>query len=101
MGVHTINCSGESIERPLEDPRPVWLCHGSSITHVGPIAASPSCTWVSLCSRLANVRLINLGFGGECYLDQAVARVIRDTKCDCITLKVGINIQAAAAMTER
>lgn len=42
-----------------------------------------------------------MGFGGECFLDQAVARVIRDAACDCLVLKVGINIQTMSAFTAR
>ena len=38
---------------------------------------------------------------GECYLDPSVARVIRDTACDCITLKVGINPLCVAAFNRR
>jgi len=100
LDVHSVD-AGEPIERPLSDPRPVWVCYGSSICHGGPTQASPSGTWPCLCSRLANVRVVNLGFGGQCFLDQGVARAIRDMPCDCISLKVGINIQCLGAFTAR
>lgn len=34
-------------------------------------------------------------------MDQSVARVIRDTPCDCITLKLGVNVQTTAALSLR
>lgn len=100
LDVHAVD-TGDAIERPLSDSRPVWICYGSSICHGGPTQASPSGTWPCLCSRLANVRVVNLGFGGQCFLDQGVARAIRDMPCDCISLKVGINIQCLGAFTAR
>lgn len=99
--VHSADCYGEQIERPLADSRPIWLCHGSSITHGGPVACTPSSSWPAVCARLANLRLVNLGFGAECYLDQAVARAIRDASCDCISLKIGINIFHMTGLTAR
>jgi hypothetical protein len=38
------------------------------------------------------VDLINLGFGGNALLDPFVARTIRDTPADLISLKIGINL---------
>ena len=36
--------------------------------------------------------LVNLGFGGSALLDPFVARVIRETPADLISLKIGINL---------
>lgn len=71
--------------------RKVWLHHGSSISH-GSDAASPSTTWTALAAASMGVELINLGFGGSALLDPFVARVMRDTPADMISVKIGINL---------
>jgi lysophospholipase L1-like esterase len=77
---------------PIGDTgRKVWLHHGSSISH-GSDAASPTTTWPALAAARGGVELINLGFGGSALLDPFVARVIRDTPADMISLKIGINL---------
>ncbi|MFD8568464.1 GDSL-type esterase/lipase family protein [Streptomyces sp. NPDC059639] len=80
--------------------RPVWLHHGSSISH-GSDAASPSATWPALAASLGGVELINLGFGGSALLDPFTARAMRDTPADLISVKLGINIVNADAMRMR
>jgi lysophospholipase L1-like esterase len=77
---------------PIPDRgRKTWLHHGSSISH-GSDAASPTCIWPALAAARGGVELINLGFGGSALLDPFVARVIRDTPADMISLKLGINL---------
>jgi hypothetical protein len=76
---------------PLRTTGRVWLHHGSSISH-GSDAASPTTTWAALAAAESGVELINLGFGGSALLDPFVARAIRDTPADLISLKLGINI---------
>ncbi|MBC2906522.1 GDSL-type esterase/lipase family protein [Streptomyces cupreus] len=77
---------------PLPDRgRKVWLHHGSSISH-GSDAASPTGTWPARAATLADVDLINLGFGGSALLDPFTARAIRDTPADLISVKIGINL---------
>ena len=71
--------------------RPVWLHHGSSISH-GSDAASPSTTWPALAAARGGVELINLGLGGSALLDPFTARAMRDTPADLISLKIGINV---------
>jgi hypothetical protein len=71
--------------------RPVWLHHGSSISH-GSDAASPTTTWPALAARLGGVDLINLGLSGNALLDPFTARTLRDTPADLISLKIGINL---------
>ncbi|MFI8823742.1 SGNH/GDSL hydrolase family protein [Streptomyces sp. NPDC053431] len=71
--------------------RRVWLHHGSSISH-GSDAAGPSTTWPALASRIGDVDLVNLGFGGSALLDPFTARALRDTPADLISLKIGINL---------
>ncbi|MEU8235479.1 GDSL-type esterase/lipase family protein [Actinoplanes sp. NPDC048967] len=71
--------------------RPVWLHHGSSISH-GSDAASPSTTWPALAAAKGGVELINLGLGGSALLDPFTARTLRDTPADLISVKIGINL---------
>ncbi|MEU1306193.1 GDSL-type esterase/lipase family protein [Streptomyces shenzhenensis] len=71
--------------------RRIWLHHGSSISH-GSDAASPTTTWPALAAARGGVELINLGLGGSALLDPFVARALRDTPADLISLKLGINL---------
>ncbi|MFJ9039009.1 GDSL-type esterase/lipase family protein [Streptomyces sp. NPDC102406] len=80
--------------------RPVWLHHGSSISH-GSDAASPSTIWPARAAALAGAELINLGFGGSAMLDPFTARTIRDTPADVISVKIGINLVNYDAMRLR
>lgn len=74
-----------------EESRPLWLHHGSSISH-GSDAVGASHTWVGTAARAAGVELLNLGFAGNAMLDQFTARTIRDTCADVISCKLGINV---------
>ena len=76
---------------PAEDRSRVWLHHGSSISQ-GSSAAGPTATWPATAGLLGGVELINLGFSGNALLDPFVARVMRDTAADLISLKIGINL---------
>jgi hypothetical protein len=80
-----------TLEAGSAGDRRVWLHHGSSISH-GSTAASPSQTWPAIAAARGNVELVNLGFSGNALLDPFVARVMRDTPADLISLKVGINV---------
>ena len=77
-----------------------WVHHGSSISHCSE-AASPTQTWPVVAARLAGLDVRNLGFGGNCHLDQFVARTIRDEPADCISLKIGINVVNMDSLKER
>jgi lysophospholipase L1-like esterase len=79
------------VEPAPDRGRTVWLHHGSSISH-GSDAAGPTTTWPALAGRLGGVELINLGLGGSALLDPFIARVLRDTDADLISLKIGINL---------
>lgn len=82
-------------DAPLEPApdrgRQVWLHHGSSISH-GSDAASPTTTWPALAASRGDVELINLGLGGSALLDPFIARTMRDTRADLISIKIGINL---------
>jgi hypothetical protein len=80
--------------------RRVWVHHGSSISH-GSNSASPTTTWPALAAAAGGVELVNLGLGGSALLDPFVARVIRDSPADLISLKLGINIVNHDAMRLR
>jgi lysophospholipase L1-like esterase len=80
--------------------RRTWLHHGSSISH-GSVAASPTGTWPAVAARLGAVELVNLGYAGSALVDQLVARTIRDTPADLITLKLGINVVNLDVMRAR
>ncbi|PRW63944.1 GDSL-type esterase/lipase family protein [Actinopolyspora mortivallis] len=71
--------------------RPVWLHHGSSISH-GSNATNPTATWPALAASLGGVELVNLGLGGNALLDPFTARTLRDTPAGMISLKLGINL---------
>ncbi|WP_424186514.1 SGNH/GDSL hydrolase family protein [Actinokineospora sp. G85] len=77
-----------------------WVHYGSSISQ-GSNAAWPTGTWVATAARAAGVDLLNLGFSGNALLDPFVARTIRDTPADLISVKVGINLVNADLMRLR
>ncbi|MFF0343073.1 GDSL-type esterase/lipase family protein [Kribbella sp. NPDC004875] len=85
---------------PVPSTRPVWVHHGSSISH-GSNATHPTGTWPALAAAQAGVELVNLGFGGSAYLQPFIARTIRETPADLISVKLGINIVNADAMRLR
>ncbi len=90
----------EPVAAPGEDGRRVWLHHGSSISQ-GSNAASPTGIWPALAAAEAGVALVNLGFGGSALLDPFVARTLRDTRADLISVKLGINLVNADLMRLR
>jgi hypothetical protein len=83
-----------------DDVRPVWLHHGSSISH-GSNAASPSTTWPALAAAKGCMQLINLGLSGNALLDPFTARTLRDTAADLISVKIGINVVGLDLMRRR
>ncbi|HEV7437554.1 MAG TPA: SGNH/GDSL hydrolase family protein [Pseudorhizobium sp.] len=80
--------------------RPVWVHHGSSISH-GSNAASPTGIWPAIASSLAGLDLMNMGFGGNALLDPFTARAMRDQQADIISVKIGINLVNADLMRLR
>ena len=90
--------SGSAVEPPPRRPR--WIHYGSSISHCGE-ADRPTNIWPAVAARTAgdNLELTNFGFGGECHIDQFVARYIRDHEAALISMKLGIN--TLTTLTER
>lgn len=78
----------------------LWLHHGSSISH-GSGATHPTGTWPAIAATAGGVDLINLGFGGSALLDPFVARAVRDSPADLISLKIGINLANTDVMRLR
>ncbi|WP_420120377.1 SGNH/GDSL hydrolase family protein [Nakamurella sp.] len=99
----TVDLLGLSGDAPVDaapTDRPVWLHHGSSISHCVE-AGEPTSAWPVVAAREANLEVINLGFAGQCMLDPFVADAIAATPADVISLKVGINLVGARAMDRR
>ena len=92
---------GAAITAAPADGRRRWVHYGSSISHCVE-ASEPVGIWPAVAARLADVSLRNLGFGGQCHLDQFVARTIRDLpEVDIVSIKTGINIVNMDSMRER
>ncbi|MCM3112146.1 SGNH/GDSL hydrolase family protein [Lederbergia lenta] len=68
-----------------------WLSYGSSITQCH-AAESPSQTWPAITAKKLELDSICLGFSGQCQFEPMVARTIRDTSVDFISLCAGINM---------
>ncbi|MDK0524926.1 SGNH/GDSL hydrolase family protein [Streptomyces sp. ML-6] len=85
---------------PLPDGRRRWVHHGSSISHCIE-ADGPTGTWPVVAAALGGVEVINLSQAGNALLDPYVARTIRNTPADLISLKVGINIVSLSAFRLR
>lgn len=92
--------SGASLSATAAPKQHRWIHHGSSISHCME-ASTPTGTWPAVAARTAGMHLTSLGFGGQCHLDQFVARTIRDTDADVISLKAGINVINMDSMRER
>ncbi|WP_166350103.1 SGNH/GDSL hydrolase family protein [Phytoactinopolyspora limicola] len=77
-----------------------WVTYGSSITQCA-AAEGPSETWPALIARQHDWQLRSLGLGGQCHLDTAAARTIRDEPADLISLCLGINIYGQCTFNAR
>jgi hypothetical protein len=86
----------DAVEPSTAVSRRIWLHHGSSISQCNE-AESPLGAWPVIAARAVGVEPVNLGLSGNCFLDPFVARSIRDTAADAISLKLGINFTSRAA----
>jgi len=89
-----------AVTPPKTPHRTRWIHHGSSVSH-GRELPRPTMTWPAVAAQLAGADLVNLGVGGNCHLDPFVARTIRDTPADVISMKVGMNIAMDGTFTRR
>lgn len=81
-------------------PRHRWAHYGSSISHCME-ALQPTGTWPAVASRVSGWSLVGMGFGGQCHLDQFVARTLAALDVDLISIKTGINVVNMDSMRER
>ncbi|WP_354182825.1 SGNH/GDSL hydrolase family protein [Arthrobacter sp. UYP6] len=89
--VELVELHSDAPLEPHHSDRPVWLHHGSSVSH-GSNAATPSGIWPAVAARRGGVELRNLGLGGSAVVDPFTAQVMRDTPADVISVKLGINV---------
>jgi|SaaInlStandDraft_1057018.scaffolds.fasta_scaffold06916_3 hypothetical protein len=85
---------------PAKDRRKRWVTYGSSITHCGG-SLSPAKIWAGVAARELDLNLTSLGYGGQCHVDPMMARTIRDTPADLISLKLGINVYGRCSLNDR
>lgn len=98
---HLVALRADAAVEPVELPSVKrWVHHGSSISH-GSNALAPSKIWPVIAARATGLELTNLGFGGSALMDPFVARVLRDTTADFISIKVGINLANSDLMRRR
>jgi len=85
----------------INDSRPLLVTYGSSITHGMPFANGPSSVWPVVAARAADVRVVNLGVGGQCHFDQVMARLISKAPAACFAFELGINVHNMFTMSTR
>ena len=100
LTLQTLHINQGSSFYEFVDSRKRWIHYGSSISHCME-AKEPAHIWPAVAARHAGVSVQNLGFGGQCHLDQFVARTMRDSEADIISIKAGINIINMDSMRER
>ena len=95
-----VRVPGDCTLQPAPAYGPLWVHHGSSISQCAE-ADRPTNTWPAIVARAAQKSLTNLGLGGQCHLDQFMAKAIRNLPAKVISLELGINILNADSMRER
>ena len=98
--IELVSLRSDAPVSPVESTRPLWVHHGSSISH-GSNASTPAQIWPAIAARNGGVELRSLGFGGSALVDPFMARVIRDSAADLISVKLGINVVNADLMRLR
>lgn len=91
---------GRYAPAPVAPSGPRLLVHGSSITMCRQ-ADGPTTAWPSRIALEHGWDLLNLAYAGTCLLDQPVARLIRDTPADMISLCLGVNVQTHGSHSAR
>jgi lysophospholipase L1-like esterase len=90
----SVDAGGGEVRPPQSYEKPAlrWLAYGSSITH-GFSAPRLSMPYIYCASRLLGIDVYNLGFGGSCHVENALADYFaaRDD-WDIITLELGVNL---------
>jgi hypothetical protein len=94
-----LRLDGDVAER-VEPVGPRWIHYGSSISQCR-TAAGPSETWPALVATRHDWQLRCWGFAGQCHLDPVVARCLRDTPAELVSLCLGVNVHGAATFSRR
>lgn len=101
MVVDLIGLTGDApLEPAVPSGRPVWVHHGSSISHCAD-AQDPTWAWPATAALDADLELVNLGFAGQAMVDGFTAQAVRDTPADLISLSFGVNVVGARALDQR
>ena len=100
VALRNVSITNEADWNAYPSERKKWLSYGSSITQCRE-AESPSKTWPAITANELDLDLTCLGFSGQCQYEPMVARTIRDTPVDFISLCAGINIYGANSYNER
>lgn len=90
----SIDAGGQEVRAPdgNEKPEVRWLAYGSSITQ-GFSAPRLAMPYITHASRLLGIDVYNLGFGGSCHVENALADYFAArTDWDIISLELGINL---------
>ena len=90
----TVSQIAVDADSAVEPPHrgPSWIHYGSSISHCMD-ADRPGDIWPVVAARNSGqgFEVTNMGYSGECQIDQFVARYIRDSNPALISAKLGIN----------
>lgn len=97
--LHRIRTSAPARSAPAS-AAPVWLHHGSSISH-GHEADGPRSPWAHRAARSLELELLDFAFAGNAMLDPFVADAIAGEKVELISVKIGINLVGGDAMRLR
>ena len=100
VAIGNVYITKDAVWNAYSSPRRKWLAYGSSITQCH-AAESPSKTWPAITAGELDLELTCLGFSGQCQYDPMIARTIRDTPVDFISLCAGINTYGANCYNER
>lgn len=99
VGAIRIEAGAAASQVPLSNRQRI-LYYGSSISH-GRKADGPSESWTMGAARMAKLDPVNLGVGGACTLETAVARFIRDSQADYFNFCLGVNMMMGATHAPR
>jgi hypothetical protein len=92
IAYHGMEAMGGTVRPPTpnEVPRTRWLAYGSSITMSG----GTFHTYVNACAQMLEVDALNLGMGGSCRIEPAIADFIagRDD-WDVASFELGVNMR--------
>ncbi len=100
VAVRNVYIPNEANWNVYASQRKKWITYGSSITQCT-AAESPSKTWPAITASELDLDLICMGFSGQCHYEPMIARTIRDTPVDFISLCAGINMYGANSYNHR